>query len=245
MDVIPLDASLVKGSHGLAVPDPPRRWVFIGLASVPDKEIVLADRDSAIASRGRGADTLNRSSATDEIRRLIEWGQHQFGCRFVSFRLRGVEETENVWWPRPGRRWSTLEWLKNGKCSRRVAAMVARAAGRWRPWRYGRRPWPARPTVQPCSPPASTTAPPYRSGKAGGLIDGKRGLAAKVEELHLGTAERSPVQEMRKAWPGREGRAVRSRVTHVSHGVHHVERAKAMTSTMPDATGDDLLKQAL
>jgi predicted AlkP superfamily pyrophosphatase or phosphodiesterase len=40
VDVIPLDASLVKGSHGLAVPDPLDKPVFIGAGSAPSKEIV-------------------------------------------------------------------------------------------------------------------------------------------------------------------------------------------------------------
>ena len=40
VDVIPLDASLVKGSHGLAVPDPLDKPVFIGSGPAPDKEIV-------------------------------------------------------------------------------------------------------------------------------------------------------------------------------------------------------------
>ena len=40
VDVIPLDASLVKGSHGLAVSDPLDKPVFIGSGPAPQEAIV-------------------------------------------------------------------------------------------------------------------------------------------------------------------------------------------------------------
>ena len=41
LDVIPLDATLVKGSHGLCVADPEDRPVFVGSGPAPETTSLL------------------------------------------------------------------------------------------------------------------------------------------------------------------------------------------------------------